>query len=443
VNRHSQVVTGARVTHEDSQVCDLESVRRESERALLAELRAAEAVREAYALQTCHRVEVYVVTESETEGREVLESIGFGPDEAHVMAHEESIRHLMRVAAGLESVVVGEDQIIGQVRDAYENATAVGTVGPILDEVVPKAIRVGERARTETKINEGVVSLGSAAVELADEDVGLADASATVVGSGEMGTLTLIALDRAEVGDLTVANRTVDNAQNMVDVHDVDATVVGLASLGERLPETDVLVTATGASSPVVDSGMLADAGEVYCIDLGQPRDVAPGAAALGNVDLRDLDDLDDVTEQTREQRADAAEAVADIIDEEFDRLLAQFKRKRADEVIAAMYEGADRVKRRELQTALAKLDAEGEFNDEQREVVADFAESLVSQLLSAPTRALRDAAEDDDWSTIATAIRLFDPDFDTEGVLASDLFAEDGPEDAPARAASGESTDD
>ncbi|MFW6265202.1 MAG: glutamyl-tRNA reductase, partial [Halanaeroarchaeum sp.] len=248
--------------------------------------------------------------------------------------------------------------------------------------------------------------------------------TATVVGVGEMGTLTAMALDRSDVGELYVANRTPETARNIVDVHDVAASVIGLDDLPDHLPETDVLVTATGAQSPVVEEPMLAAAGEVYCIDLGQPRDVAPGASDFPDVTVRNLDDLDDVTEQTRAQRAAAADAVEDIIDEEFDRLVEQFKRKRADDVIAAMYDSADRIRRREFQTALAKLDDRGTLTDEQRQVVEAFGESLVSQLLSAPTRALRDAAEADDWSTIATAIRLFDPEFDDEDVLEPEFLA-------------------
>ncbi|MFB6094125.1 MAG: glutamyl-tRNA reductase [Halanaeroarchaeum sp.] len=417
MNAHAAVVTGARVTHDDDQACDLAAVRRETERDLLASLQAVGEVEETFALQTCHRVEAYVVTDRAADGRAALRDAGLGDEDATVMDHEESIRHLMRVAAGLESVVLGEDQIIGQVRDAYGVAAEAGSVGPVLGEAVPKAIRVGERARTETGINDGVVSLGSAAVELAEREVGVEDASATVVGIGEMGTVTTIAFDRADVGDLAVANRTFDRARTNVDVHDVDASVLSLEDLDDRLPETDVLVTATAASDPVVERDALADAGEVYCIDLGQPRDVEPGAGDLPTVTLRDLEDLDAVTERTRAQREEAADAVEAIIDEEFDRLVEQFKRSRADEVIAAMYEGADRIKHRELQTAVSELEAEGELTEAQRTVLESFADALVSQLLSAPTRALRDAAEDDDWSTIATAIRLFDPEFEDDGL--------------------------
>ncbi|MFB6125519.1 MAG: glutamyl-tRNA reductase [Halanaeroarchaeum sp.] len=412
MNRYSHVVTGARVAHDDADVCDLEAARRETERELLADLRADPAVDEAFALQTCHRVEVYAVTSAAEEGRAALAAAGFGPDDAVQMDHEASVRHLMRVAAGLESMIVGEDQILGQVKDAFELAKAVGTIGPLLSEAVPKAIRVGERARTETAINEGVVSLGSAAVTLAEEEYGLAGTSATVVGVGEMGTLTAKSLAGAGVESLSVANRTRQNAEDIVRVHDLAATVVDFDALADHLAETDVVVTATGAEEPVLTPETLADAGVTYVIDLGQPRDVAPAVGELAHVTLRDLDDLTAVTEATRAKRSAAAEEVRAIIDEEYDRLLSQYKRKRADEVIGAMYEGADRIKRRELQTATSKLAATDELTDEQRKILETFADSLISQLLAAPTRALRDAAEDDDWSTIATAIRLFEPEF-------------------------------
>ncbi|MFB6069828.1 MAG: glutamyl-tRNA reductase [Halanaeroarchaeum sp.] len=441
MNRHAHVVTGGRIAHDDADVCDLEAARRDTEQSLLAELGTDPAVEEAFALQTCHRVEVYVVTSNAADGTAALSSSGFSEDDAVLMDHEASIRHLMRVAAGLESMVVGEDEILGQVKDAYDQAKEADAIGPLLGEAVPKAIRVGERARTETEINEGVVSLGSAAVELADREYGLADVTAAVVGMGAMGISTAMAFDRSEVAEIVVANRTPQNAEDRVRVHDVDATVVGLDALESTLAEADVAVTATGAETPVVGTETVADAGDLYVVDLGQPRDVAAAVGDSPHVTLRDLDDLEAVTDATRERRSAAAEAVRDIIDEEFDRLASQIKRKRADAVIAAMYEGADRVKQREVQTALSKLEASGDLSPDQREVVEAMADSLVSQLLAAPTRALRDAAEDDDWSTIATAIRLFDPEFD-DPEIANRLGVTPGSTE-DAQAAATESEDD
>ncbi|MFB6134750.1 MAG: glutamyl-tRNA reductase [Halanaeroarchaeum sp.] len=441
MNQHSREVTGARVAHDESAVCDLEAVRRETVRDLLKDLAPIEGVEEAFALQTCHRVEAYVVTEAAETGEAALDTVGFGEDEARVMDHEESIRHLMRVAAGLESVVLGEDQVLGQVRDAYEVATDEGALGHVLEEAVLKAIRVGERARTETAINEGVTSLGSAAVDLAASEAGLEGADALVVGMGEMGTLTTLALGNSPATDVFVANRTRQRAEDIVRVHDVEATVLDLEEIATYLPDVDVLVTATAAEEPVVDEETVEGVDDLYCIDLGQPRDVAPAVGSRPGITLRDLDDITAVTEETEARRDRAAAAVRDIIDEEFDRLVTQYKRKRADDVIAAMYEGADQIKHRELQTALAKLDDAGDLTDDQRDVVESFAESLISQLLAAPTRALRDAAEDDDWSTIATAIRLFDPDFENDAGAVVDLSPETTRTDRNAGSESGDGT--
>ena len=405
------IISGVSVSHADASVDDIEAAAGESERAVVESLLADPGVEEAFALQTCNRSEAYVVTEAEADGVEVLREqfAGIRPEIRRELDHEGALRHLMRVACGLESLVVGEDQILGQLRGAYETAEAAGAVGPTLDDALLKAIHVGERARTETAINEGVVSLGSAAVELAARERDLDGATGLVVGAGEMGTLAATALDDI-VERVIVANRTHDRARLMAANLDGDATAVGLDALGAALGEADVVVTATDAAEPVVDEPALAGAGDTFLIDIAQPRDVAPGATAVPGVETRDLDDLHAVADETFAARERAAERVEAMIDAELENLLAQYKRKRADQVISAMYEGAERMKQQELRTALSKLDAEGELSAEQREVVESLADALVSQLLAAPTKSLRDAAEQDDWSTIHTALQLFDP---------------------------------
>ncbi|MFB6079180.1 MAG: glutamyl-tRNA reductase [Halarchaeum sp.] len=414
MNRNTSVVSGVRVAHPDATVEEIEAARAPDASSLLASLRAEPAVEEAYALQTCNRVEAYVVTADPESGRRALDSTPVAGREASVESgHEESLRHLMRVAAGLESLVLGEDQILGQVRDAYDSAVGADAIGPVLEEAVTKAIRVGERARNETAINEGVVSLGSAAARLADAHLDLSEARALVVGAGEMGSLAAKALDSADVADLVVANRTVEHAEWVRADVDAPGRAVGLDDLASALADADVAVTATGSDDPVVTPAIADAAGETFYVDLAQPRDVSPALDAVAGAARYDLDDLEDVTEETRARRERAAAEVETIIDEEFDRLLAQYKRKRADAVIAQMYESAERLKDREVATALSRLEADDELSDAEREVVESLADALVSQLLAAPTRSLREAAERDDWETIATALRLFDPDLD------------------------------
>ena len=412
------VISGVRVSHDRASLDDVARACHTDQSDVVERLATEAGVREAFTLQTCNRFEAYVVTDAPETGRAVLAE--FAPDvgghNVVEMSHEESLRHLLRVAAGLESLVLGEDQIIGQVRDAYQDARDADAIGPVLDEAVTKAIHVGERARTETSINEGVVSIGSAAVELAATERDVADATALVVGAGEMGTVAAHALADADVETLVVANRSVASAEALAEAVDFDgAHAVGLAALDTWLTRADVVVTATGSDDHVVDAETLEDVGETLVVDIAQPRDVSPAAAAKKDVTVRDMSALESVTDETRSHRRAAAESVETMVDREFDHLLQQYKRKRADEVIAAMYEGAEHVKNRELDTALSQLDAHGDLNDDQRAVVESMADALVSQLLAPPTKSLRDAAGDDDWTTINTALRLFDPAFEDD----------------------------
>jgi len=408
------LLAGVSVSHQRAGIEEIDRASRESQAEAVRSLLEREGVREAFVIQTCNRAEAYVVAEDAAAGREALAPYaGEVPEEAVLeLDHGESLRHLLRVAAGLESLVVGEDQILGQVSSAFEDAREAGGIGPILEDAVVKALRVGERARTETAINEGVTSLGSAAVALAREtlETDLGDATALVVGTGEMGTLAARALE-GTVERILLANRTAETAEHLAGTLETDTGVLGLDALAGAAGAVDLVVTATGSETPVLDASALEDAGDTLVVDLAKPRDVPPAAGELAGVTLRDLDALESVTEETRSRRRAAAEAVEAIVEEELDRLRTQYKRKRADDVIAAMYEGAEELKSRELDTAIARLEAaEGEFSAEEREVVESLADALVGQLLAPPTRSLRDAAQNDDWATINTALRLFGP---------------------------------
>jgi len=175
VREQTGVIVGVRVSHERASVDQLETAAAESQRLAVESLLAEPDVDEALVLQTCNRTEGYVVAPDHETGRDALELFtrAVTDDVVVEMGHEESLRHLMRVAAGLESIVLGEDQILGQLREAYADARGVGGIGPMLEDGVTKALHVGERARSETAINEGVVSLASAAVRLVDRECAL------------------------------------------------------------------------------------------------------------------------------------------------------------------------------------------------------------------------------------------------------------------------------
>ena len=429
--RETGVIVGVSVAFSRANVDEIDAAGEDGVRATVSDLLAREGVEEAFAVQTCNRSEAYVVVDTPATGAAALAS--FAPDvrggSVRQLGHEESLEHLMRAAAGLESLVLGEDQIIGQIRVAYEESRSAGGIGPVLEDAVTKAIHVGERARTETSINEGVVSLGSAAVELASEETELRGAIALVVGAGEMGTLAARALDDTPVEEVIVANRKIPIAEFVADEIETDAAAVPLADLGCLVPEADLVISATGSPDPVLDRAHFTDAGELVCIDIAQPRDVDHSVSELSEVALFDIDSLESVTRRTRERRETEAEAVEAIIDEELDRLLESYKRKRADDAISTMYAAADRVKAREVDDALSKLEAQGGLTDDQRETVEAMADALVGQLLAAPTSSLRDAAGNDDWETIQTALKLFDPEFDETPTAADGLDASSTPD--------------
>ena len=410
------VICGTRVSHDRASVDQIEAATGEDVRSVVETLLDSEGVSEAFAIQTCNRAEAYVVADSVDAGRRALEPLHEDVDDDVVveMGHEESLRHLMRVAAGLESLVLGEDQIIGQFKRAIEIARGAGALGPTFETGLTKAVHVGERARTETGINEGAISIGSAAARLAETEIDLDGATALVIGAGEMGKLTAEALADAGVAELVIANRTVPHAEHLASTVETAARAISLEEIGGVLGDATIVVTATNHPDYLLDPTDIDDAGETLVIDLAQPRDVDPEASTIEQVIVHDIDALESVTEETKAARKAAAREVEAMIDEEFDRLLDAYKRRQADEAISTMYEAAEQVKSREVETAITRLESQGDLTEEQRETVESMADALVGQLLSAPTKSLREAAVEDDWSTIQTAMALFDPEFGT-----------------------------
>ncbi len=416
----TDIIVGVSVSHSDATVEQIERAAADSQRAALEDLIDRPEVSEAFVIQTCNRAEAYVVTEAPEAGKEALDAYlgDVDSDVVEELAHEGSLRHLMAVACGLESLVLGEDQIIGQVRNAYEEARGVGAIGPVLDDALLKALHVGERARTDTAINEGALSIGSAAVNFIGSKRDLEGSTALVIGAGEMATLTAKALD-GEAARIVIANRTRSHAEDIAERLETEASAVGMGAIPVAAADADVVVSATGSSEYVVDTEDFATAGRTHVIDIAQPRDIPPAADELEGVSVYDLDAIETLTDETRAQREAAARTVEAMIDEEFEHLIEQYKRKRADQVIGAMYEGAERIKAQELRTAVSKLESESEngVSETEREILESMADAIVGQILAAPTQSLRDAAANDDWSKIRTALELFGPAFDLDPV--------------------------
>lgn len=404
-------IAGLSVAHQYANVETIAAASPEKLTEHLERLLSHDGISEAFVLNTCNRVEWYVVTDHPQVGRAVLHSLVDGLPAAswRQLSHDEAIEHLLRVSTGLESQVLGEDEILGQVRAAYHTAKDHGGIDDLLEPVLMKALHVGERARSETGINEGVVSLASAAVRCAEEHVHLPTSSVAVIGAGDTGARAARSLVDRDVGTLVVLNRSVERAETVCESLDT-GEARPLDATTSVLEASDVVITATDSTDPILTEAKLPETGSIIAIDLGQPPNVDEAVQNRATVAYYDLDRLRRITDRTHTRRRGEAEAVEELIEDELAVLQRRFKRARAEAVIGAMRTGAARIKSAEVERALIRLE-DGESPPE--EVLEDLADALVNALMAPPTEALRDAAEDDDWTTIASAIQIFDPDLD------------------------------
>ena len=417
------------VSHKRASVEEISRLTERSTRELLTRLTEAGA-REAYVLHTCNRAEYYVAGP-----RAALDAVVADVDLAAdvVVRYEgrEAAQHLLRVAAGLESMVVGEDEILGQVSSARETAIDAldGTLGP----VVEKAIRVGKRVRSETKINEGNSSIGTAAAELASRELEAVEGSrAIVIGAGEMGKL--VAQPLADRGiDLLVTNRTYESARELADR--VDGTPICFEAVGSRVEYVDLVVSATDAPHPILDAGTLEGAG-VIAMDLANPPDVAPGVADLDSVTVYDIDDVGAIVDSAMEKRTTAAAAAESIVADELDALDETLKRREAESMLATIYERAEALKRAEIDRAENRLAENGGLTAHEAEVIEELGSALVNKLLSTPTQSIKQAAAAEDYETLRAVANVFEVPEEAEDV--SESVRDVGEEKQPAEGETG-----
>jgi glutamyl-tRNA reductase len=411
-----QDIEGLLVTHKRAELSDLEELCKPSAGELRDRL-LGDGADEAYVLQTCNRAEFYVSGASGDVLGDLAGDLGVREGTERRVGHTDSVRHLMRLASGLESMVVGEDEIIGQMREAYHDAAGEGALDGALETAVLKALHVGERARTETAINEGNASMGSAAVEAAREHLGSLDGvRVVVIGAGEMGELVARSLADRDAGydEILVANRTYDTAARLAD--EIGGSPVRFGEITSRFDEVDVVVTATGAPHLIFDGADLRGH-DLVVLDLANPRDVGEDAARADGVELVDIDDISEIAGSSVEERRRAAEEVEGMIEDEMSVLEDKLKEKRAKEMLSTIYTRAEEIREEETREALRKLDSGGRsLDDREREIVDDLTSSLVQQLLSTPTEALKKAAQSEDYETLRSASEIFRVEEESEG---------------------------
>ncbi|MEY2432245.1 MAG: glutamyl-tRNA reductase [Acidimicrobiaceae bacterium] len=388
---------------------------------ILHDLCARTNLSEAVVLSTCNRTEVYAVAEKFHGGyddvRNFFVDLSFLPSEEfadHLYVHydDSAVAHLFSVAAGLDSAVLGETEILGQVGAAWERARDEGSTGFALNLLFRQALEVGKRVRTETGIGRGITSVAQAAVAMASDRLGtLVDRRILLLGAGEMGEGMATALAAAGASEVVVANRTWKTARELAAR--IGGRAARLADLAAELVTADVLLTSTGASTIMLENADLAstmahrDDRPLLIVDIAMPRDVDPGAGALHGVTLLDMDDLRrfvSVGVKGREREATRARVV---IEEELDRYRTTTTAREAAPLVTALHNHGEAVRIAELDRLKARL---GTLDDRERAAVDALTKGIVAKLLHEPTVRLKDAAGTAKGDRLSDALRdLFD----------------------------------
>ncbi len=389
--------------------------------AALAALGSLPGVDEAALLSTCNRTEVYahVAAGSETAVAQWLaQHHGLAPDalSGYLYAHhdDQAVRHLFRVATGLDSMVLGEPQILGQVKEAWQAARSQHALRTPLDRMFQQCFSVAKRVRTDTRIGAHPVSVAYAAVRLARQVFSELDrATVLLVGAGDTIELAARHLVDARVKRLLVANRTLEHAQALASRH--GGYALPLPELERHLPEADIVICATASREPVLRRAAVQAALKarrqrpMFLLDLAVPRDVEPDVASLPDVYLYTVDDLEQVIEDNRASRREAAEQAQVIIDLQVEHYMAWWRAQDRQDALRMLRQQGEAAREESLARAREQL----ALGKDPAEVLGLLAHQLTNKLLHAPSAALRQAALDGDLDLLRTAERLYDKNDD------------------------------
>jgi glutamyl-tRNA reductase len=375
---------------------------------------------EAAIVSTCNRVELYVgcgdVQAAQPAIRQFLSEFhGIPADQlsphVYVKTGHEAVAHLFRVAAGLDSLVMGEPQILGQVKEAFAVASKTGSTGPLLNKLFHSAFAAGKRVRSETALAEGAVSVSYAAVELAKKIFGsLKGRTVLVLGAGEMGKLTAVHMQSQGIGRLIITSRTAAHASALAE--SLGGTAMPWDQFSTALTEADILITATGAATPIVSRDAIAQAMKarkqrpLFIIDIAVPRDVEADAGDFEQVFLYNIDDLQAVVQENISRRGTVASEAEKIITDEVGKFLGWLGSRGAIPTIVALRQRFEAVRQAELRRLEPKL---ASLPPEARVRVEEITRLLLEKLLISPTEQLKSISDADTVAAYSDALtRLF-----------------------------------
>jgi glutamyl-tRNA reductase len=430
-----------RVTHKKADVPTLEAVSFLDVKKALADIKQLPNIEGCVILQTCNRMEIFASTKnvnnahhdlldyimSETIAKfkkhfsnggsqmpreKILEHMISASKRFHDVIeteyHTNALLHLIRLSCGLESMIIGEDQIIGQIKASYNLSQEAGAINPFLDTIFSKSINIGKRARNETKINEGAVSIGSAAVDLAKSVFGvLEDKRVLIAGAGEMGKLISKSLIELNTRDMVVVNRTYEKGVELAEK--LGGRAVSFEEFADELKNTDLFITATGSKKPIIDVAMIEPilAGrtgkdKLVIVDVANPRDVHPKVGALEGVDLLNIDNLKSVAEKNLKKRMKEVYLVEELIEEEISLLEKNLYHVDVDNIIQAVFMNAEDIRGRELEKAITMLG--NGIGEKEKEVINKLTKVIVKKTMTPIAKQIRKVAEIDDKDSLRAA---------------------------------------
>jgi glutamyl-tRNA reductase len=389
--------------------------------AALKRLTAVYGLTEGLIISTCNRVEVVAVSPNVDRGIEDIKrflaeshKIPLSELNEHLYDYsgEEAVKHLFRVSAGLDSMVMGEPQILGQVKDAYGHAVQHSTAGVIITKLSHKAFSVAKRIRTETKIGAAAVSISYAAVELAKKIFGdIRDKSVMLIGAGEMAELAARHLQNAGIRELLIANRTYERAVNMAKAF--DARAIMYREFVHCLKDVDIVIASTGSPKFIVGPDDLTEVmkerknSPMFFIDIAVPRNVDPLVNNIDNIYAYDVDDLQGVIQANLKERQKEAKEAEAIVAEEIGTFYCWVKSLDVVPTIIALRKSLDTIRKTELEKALSEL---GELTDKDKKTLESMTSAIVNKILHAPVTHLKKEANNIEGDFyIEAARRLFD----------------------------------
>jgi len=398
----------------------------------LGALRDYTGVREAAIVATCNRLEIYADVDDYEIGVDRLKDFlttyrSMRVDDfdkyLYTLLGAQAVEQLCRVASGLDSMLLGEAQIVGQVKEALTLAGRAHSTGPHLNRLFRIALECGKRARTETGIGRDAVSLGAAAVELASRHCGLAAAEVVVVGAGKMGTIVAKHIAARGAATLAIVNRTPARAQSLAA--SIDGSAHGIGELPQLLRSADLVISATGGGAFLITESMLqtacaARSKPLLIVDIAVPRDVQPSAAMLERVTIYELNDLQQVIDATLDTRRAEIPAVEAIIAGVVREYMRWYQSRVAVPLIASLRRKAEAIRLAEIDKLFARLP---ELDSHQRELIAGASVSILNKLLHAPVTRLRESAAESGALRSDTTERLLD--LETLGARLEEQLAE------------------